>query len=431
MYSRTFGGSRMAIGLYEGWGCGISSVGRLGAEGAGAQPRHRDVRRRQRVLPRVGHRPASRRRRGSSTSASTPASTCSTPPTSTRAACRRRSSARPSPAGAHGRSSPPRRRSAWATGPNDLGSSRHHLLDACDASLRRLGTDYIDIYQLHGFDAVAPIEEALRALDDLVRAGKVRYIGCSNFSGWHLMKSLAVADRYGWTRYVAHQAYYSLLSREYEWELMPLAIDQRIGTIVWSPLGWGRLDRQAASRPARARREPPAEDADNGPPVADEHLYRIVDAIDEVAKETGEERAADRAQLAAAAADRGQRHRRRAQRGSSCERTSQAVGWNLTAEQVARLDAASAVTPIYPYWHQRAEFGDRNPPPVLGSAPGCRLQEPGSRARSSGSGVGRGRASGSGSRRSRPEPEPRSLFRPHHSYRSAVIGSTATRGARG
>jgi aryl-alcohol dehydrogenase-like predicted oxidoreductase len=127
------------------------------------------------------------------------------------------------------------------TGPNDIGSSRFHLLQAVDASLRRLGTDYIDLYQLHGFDAKSPVEEVLGTLGDLVRAGKIRYIGCSNFSGWHLMKSLAASDRYGWPRYVAHQAYYSLVGRDYEWELMPLALDQKVGAVVWSPLGWGRL----------------------------------------------------------------------------------------------------------------------------------------------------------------------------------------------
>src|SRR5690606_36733614 len=126
-------------------------------------------------------------------------------------------------------------------GPHDIGSSRKHLIAAVDASLRRLGTDYIDLYQLHGFDALTPVDETLSTLDDLVRAGKIRYIGCSNFSGWHLMKSLAVSDRHGWTRYVAHQAYYSLVGREYEWELMPLALDQGVGAFVWSPLGWGRL----------------------------------------------------------------------------------------------------------------------------------------------------------------------------------------------
>src|SRR5688572_21548293 len=156
-------------------------------------------------------------------------------------------------------------------GPNEVGSSRHHLMEAVDSSLRRLGTDYIDLYQLHGFDALTPIEEALGALNDLVRAGKIRYIGCSNFSGWHLMKSLAVSDRYGWSRYVAHQAYYSLIGREYEWELMPLALDQKVGAVVWSPLGWGRLTgkiRRGQPLPAVSRLHNKVV-VDIGPPVED------------------------------------------------------------------------------------------------------------------------------------------------------------------
>src|ERR1700712_1933092 len=126
-------------------------------------------------------------------------------------------------------------------GPNDVGSSRYHLTRAVEAALRRLGTDYIDLFQLHAFDALSPIEETLQTLDDLVRAGKIRYIGCSNFSGWHLMKSLAISEKYGLARHVAHQVYYSLVGRDYEWELMPLGLDQKVGTVVWSPLGWGRL----------------------------------------------------------------------------------------------------------------------------------------------------------------------------------------------
>ena len=126
-------------------------------------------------------------------------------------------------------------------GPNAGGSSRYHILNAIDASLKRLGTDYIDVYHMHGFDALTPVEETLDTLNTLVHAGKVRYIACSNFSGWQLMKSLAVSDRHGWARYVAYQGYYSLVGREYEWELMPLALDQGVGTLVWSPLGWGRL----------------------------------------------------------------------------------------------------------------------------------------------------------------------------------------------
>src|SRR5436190_21861132 len=172
-------------------------------------------------------------------------------------------------------------------GINDVGSSRQHLIAAVDASLKRLGTDYIDLYQLHGFDALAPVEETLGTLDDLVRSGKVRYIACSNFSGWHLMKSLAVSDRYGWSRYVAHQAYYSLIGREYEWELMPLAIDQKIGTIVWSPLGWGRLTgkiRRNQPLPKVSRLHATAE---QGPPVEHDYLYQVVEALEEVARETG------------------------------------------------------------------------------------------------------------------------------------------------
>ena len=172
-------------------------------------------------------------------------------------------------------------------GPNDLGSSRYHLIPACEASLKRLGTDYIDIYHLHGFDALTPVEEVLSTLDNLVTSGKVRYIACSNFSGWHLMKSLAASDRYGWARYVGHQVYYSLIGREYEWELMPLGLDQGVGALIWSPLGWGRLTgkiRRGHPLPAESRLHKTAE---QGPPVADEYLYKVVDALDEVARETG------------------------------------------------------------------------------------------------------------------------------------------------
>ncbi len=249
-------------------------------------------------------------------------------------------------------------------GANDLGSSRHHLLKSVDASLRRLGTDYIDLYQLHGFDATTPVEEALHTLDDLVRAGKIRYIGCSNFSGWHLMKSLAVSERYGLARYVAHQAYYSLIGRDYEWELMPLALDQRVSAVVWSPLGWGRLTgkvRRGAPLPEVSRLQSKVA-ADGGPPVDQEYVYRVVDALEEVSQETGK----SVAQIAinwllqrpsVATVIIGARHE-----GQLRENLG-AVGWALTAGQVARLDAASAVTPAYPYWHQRG-FKERNPSPV-------------------------------------------------------------------
>ncbi|MGE3832475.1 MAG: aldo/keto reductase, partial [Parvibaculaceae bacterium] len=171
--------------------------------------------------------------------------------------------------------------------PNNVGSSRQHLTEAINGSLKRLNTDYIDLFQLHGFDAMTPVEEVLRTLDDLVRAGKLRYLGCSNFSGWHLMKSLAAADRHGLTRYVAHQAYYSLIGRDYEWELMPLALDQKVGAVVWSPLGWGRLTGKIR------RSQPPSPTSrvkltdSKAPPVPDELFYKVMDALDAIAKETG------------------------------------------------------------------------------------------------------------------------------------------------
>src|SRR5271168_503610 len=171
--------------------------------------------------------------------------------------------------------------------PNDVGSSRYHLTQAVEGSLKRIGTDYIDLFQLHAFDAQTPVEEVLSTLDDFVRAGKIRYIGCSNFSGWHLMKSLAASDRHGLSRFVAHQAYYSLIGREYEWELMPLGLDQGVGAVVWSPLGWGRLTgkvRRRAPLPAESRLHVTAA---QGPQMPDEYLYRVVDALDEAAEQTG------------------------------------------------------------------------------------------------------------------------------------------------
>jgi len=247
-------------------------------------------------------------------------------------------------------------------GPNDVGSSRYHLIESVNGSLKRLNTDYIDIYHMHAFDATTPVDETLDTLDTLVRTGKVRYIACSNFSGWHLMKSLSVSERYGWARYVAHQAYYSLVSREFEWELMPLGIDQRVATLVWSPLGWGRLTgkiRRGHPLPETSRLPQTAE---YGPPIDDEFLYKIVDAIDEVAKETGK----SVPQIAlnwllqrptVASIIMGARNEEQLKQNLG------SAGWNLTPEQVAKLDAASAVTPIYPYWHQR-QFIERNPPPV-------------------------------------------------------------------
>jgi len=247
-------------------------------------------------------------------------------------------------------------------GPNDLGSSRHHLIKACDASLRRLKTDYIDVYHMHGFDAVTPVEEALSALDDLVKAGKVRYIGCSNFSGWHLMKSLDISRLYGWSRYVSHQAYYSLIGREYEWELMPLALDQKVATMVWSPLGWGRLTGKIRRNQPLPKESRLHKTAEYGPPVEDEYLYRVVDALDQVAKETGKtvpqvalNWLLQRPTIATVVIG--------ARNETQLRDNLEAAGWNLSADQVAKLDAASELTPIYPYWHQR-QFVQRNPLPV-------------------------------------------------------------------
>jgi aryl-alcohol dehydrogenase-like predicted oxidoreductase len=244
-------------------------------------------------------------------------------------------------------------------GPNDLGSSRHHLIRACEASLRRLGTDYIDIYHVHGFDALAPIEEVLSTLNNLVVSGKVRYIACSNFSGWHLMKSLGVADRFGWTGYAAHQVYYSLIGREYEWELMPLGVDQGVGALVWSPLGWGRLTgkiRRGQAFPAVSRLHKTSE---QGPQVSDEYLFKAVDALDEVAKETGKtvpqvalNWLLQRPTISSVIIGARDEEQLRQNLG--------AAGWSLASEQVTKLDRATDVAPIYPYWHQR-QFVERNP----------------------------------------------------------------------
>ena len=251
---------------------------------------------------------------------------------------------------------------AIAGGPNDKGSSRFHLIRQCEASLKRLGTDYIDLYQMHGFDALTPPEETLRTLDDLITAGKIRYIGVSNFSGWHLMKSLAVSERLGYERYVANQTYYSLIGRDYEWDLMPLGIDQKVGAVVWSPLGWGRLTgkiRRGQPLPAESRLH---KTADMGPPVPDEYLYKVIDAMDAVAAETGK----SIPQIAlnwllqrptVANVIIGARNEEQLRQNLG------AIGWNLTKEQVAKLDEASAVTPIYPNWHQHG-FKERNPLPV-------------------------------------------------------------------
>lgn len=250
-------------------------------------------------------------------------------------------------------------------GPGDAGTSRSRLIRACEAALRRLGTDYIDLFQLHAFDASTPVEEVLSTLDDLVRAGKIRYVGVSNFSGWQLMKSLAVADRHGYPRYVANQAYYSLIGRDYEWELMPLGLDQGVGAVVWSPLGWGRLT-------GKVRRGQPLPEvsrlhrtADLGPPVDDERLFRVVDALDEVARETG--RTIPQVAInwllgrpSVSTVVIGARNEEQLRQNLG------AVGWTLTPAQTARLDEASAATAAYPYWPYRRQegFARLNPPSV-------------------------------------------------------------------
>jgi len=250
-------------------------------------------------------------------------------------------------------------------GPNDAGASRARLVRAVDAALRRLKTDYIDLLQLHAYDAGTPVEETLSTLEDLVRAGKLRYVGCSNYAGWELMHSLAVADKHGWPRYVAHQVYYSLVGRDYEWELMPLARHQGVGALVWSPLGWGRLTgriRRGQPLPATSRLHATA---DFGPPVDDERLFRVVDALDAVAAETGRSVAQvainwllQRPTVSSVILGARNEEQLRDNLG--------AAGWALTAEQVARLDAASAVAAPYPYfpYRRQAGFARLNPPLV-------------------------------------------------------------------
>jgi aryl-alcohol dehydrogenase-like predicted oxidoreductase len=239
-------------------------------------------------------------------------------------------------------------------GPNDYGSSRIHLVKQAEDSLRRLKTDHIDIYHMHGFDGNTPVEETLKTLENLIQSGKVRYIACSNFSGWHLMKSLSASEKYGWSKYIAHQAYYSLLDREFEWELMPLGIDQNIGTIVWSPLSSGRLSgkyRRNQPIPADSRAQ---KGGAHGPALNEERLFTIVDALDEVAEETGKsiaqislnwllQRPTVANILIGATSE------------EQLKQNLEAVGWNLTTAQVKKLDEASDADPIYPYWHQRQD----------------------------------------------------------------------------
>ena len=247
-------------------------------------------------------------------------------------------------------------------GPDDIGSTRKHLIPALDASLRRLGTDYVDLWSMHGFDSLTPVEETLKVLDDVVRAGKVRYVGCSNFSGWHLMKSLALAGEHGWPRYIAHQAYYSLVSRDYEWELMPLAIDQRIGTVVWSPLAGGQLSGKM-TRDHPAPSESRVGTLGPRPGIARDRFYDVVEELQRVAAETG--RTVAQAALnwvlrrpTVASMIIGARNE------TQLRESLAAADFTLSAEQITRLDTVSDRTPAYPYWHQRTIYGERNPPPV-------------------------------------------------------------------
>ena len=249
----------------------------------------------------------------------------------------------------------------FGQGANDIGSSRFALIRATEAALKRLGTDHIDLFQLHGFGAITPQEETLRTLDDLVTAGKIRYIGCSNFSGWHLMKSLAVSDREGLVRHVAHQAYYSLLGRDYEWELMPLALDQNVGAVVWSPLGWGRLNgkyrrSQPIDQTSRAVRN-----GNSAPPVSDERLYAVMDVLDAIAADTGKtvpqialNWVLSRPSVATVIIG--------ARNEAQLRESFGALGWAMTPDQPVALDQASRPALPYPYWHQSG-FA-RSPSPV-------------------------------------------------------------------
>ena len=250
-------------------------------------------------------------------------------------------------------------------GPADWGTSRARLIRSTDEALKRLGTDYIDLLQLHAFDASTPVEEVLATLNGLIAAGKVRYIGVSNFAGWQLMKSLGVSERHGYPRYVAHQVYYSLAGRDYEWELMPLGADQGVGALVWSPLAWGRLTgkiRRGQPLPEGSRLHQTSE---YGPPVDGEKLYDIVDALDQVAQETGK----TVPQIAlnwligrptVASVIIGARNEEQLRQNLG------AVGWSLSKEQLETLDKASAVAAPYPYFpYQRQEgFARLNPPLV-------------------------------------------------------------------
>lgn len=236
-------------------------------------------------------------------------------------------------------------------GPNDFGSSRFHIIETCEASLKRLKTDHIDLYYMHGFDATTPVEETLRALDDLVTSGKIRYIGCSNFSGWHLMKSLGISEKYGWSKYVAHQVYYSLLRREFEWELMPLAHDQKVGSIIWSPLAAGALSGKyrRGHSPADGR----LSQIGFGVAEISENLYQVIDVLEKVAQETGKTMSQvalnwvlNRPTVSSLVIG--------ARNEEQLKENLGALGWNLSQSHLEKLNQVSQTKPVYPYWHQKS-----------------------------------------------------------------------------
>jgi aryl-alcohol dehydrogenase-like predicted oxidoreductase len=246
-------------------------------------------------------------------------------------------------------------------GPNDQGLSRYHIIRECEGSLKRLKTDVIDIYFVHQWDGLTPLEETLAALDTLVEQGKVRYIGCSNYSGWHIMKALGISERERRPRFVTQQIHYTLEAREAEYELLPISVDQGLGVLVWSPIAGGLLSgkhrrNQAApegSRQLAGWTEPPIRD--------EERLWNIVDVLVEI----GAERGVSAAQIALAwllgrpaisSLVIGGRNE------AQFKDNIAAADLKLTAEERARLDAVSKPPLLYPYWHQqwtaRERFGE-------------------------------------------------------------------------
>jgi aryl-alcohol dehydrogenase-like predicted oxidoreductase len=243
-------------------------------------------------------------------------------------------------------------------GPNDGGVSRYHLIRECEKSLRRLRTDRIDLYQLHEWDGRTPLEETLEALDTLVRSGKVRYVGASNYSGWHLMKALATSDRRGYARFVSQQIYYSLQARDAEYELIPISLDQGVGILIWSPLAGGLLSgkyRRGQQPPEGSRHlnnwgEPPLHD--------EEQLYNIIEVLVEIAKS----RNVSAAQIALAWA-LGRPGITSLVIGARTETqladNLAAASLKLSDEETARLDSASLPRLLYPYWHQAKTAKER------------------------------------------------------------------------